>query len=430
MNDISNPGAHSGDSTLDSTTSAAPGAETSNKSRRRFSRRARIIAVATSVALLASGGVASWAIYNKPELRLVRAIKATTSQKNVDVNFSFQATSAFLRAMNKGKPLLEGSSAPFAGIKTDDDVAKAIGNIHLHLRSSSTDIKNPRMMFALGYGAADVLALTLIDRKLYLHTQAKRLPGQKPALFTDSQFNQAMAALKTPLGPEFADYITKAQADVLRKLLSFAEGQTLFLSFAKGTELGKWWDTTVASPSKNNDTSVSEVQKKVIALAQRIREQLRDVAKVKDLPNDAAGDRMRITFDIASLVKLNKTQIIDILESVSGVGGSDEKFIRAEAVKELDTWLAKPTLSTFSTDVWVNEGRFSRFEFDISEAMAASIEGKPKVEPRGAVVRMDMGDAAVTAPSDAKEFTPADIENAGGLLGGLFLGGLSAGFGS
>ena len=413
----------------DSDMHAAGLTDTSKPPRRRFSRRARVIAVATTGAVLASAGVASWAIYNKPELRLVRAIKATTSQKNLDVNLSFQTTAAFLRAMNEGRPLLANASVSLPGIKTEDDVAKAIGNIHVHVRSSSTDIKNPSMMWAVQYGTADILALTMINRKLYIRTQAKDLSSQTPALFTSAQFNQVLAGLKTPLGPEYAAYITKAQRDVLSKVVSFAEGRTLYLSFAPGTQFGKWWDTTVAPSSRPKDASVAEVQKRVSALAQRIRDQLRDVAKVLDLPDDSVGDRMRITFDIATLVKLNKTQIVDIAESVSRIGGSDPGFNRAQTMKDINTWLAKPTLSTFSTDVWLQGGRFHRFEFDISDAMAASMSSKPKVAPRGAVVRMDMGDVAVTTPTDAIEFTSADLGNAGGLLGGLVFGGLAAGLG-
>ncbi|MBU6213643.1 MAG: hypothetical protein KGP01_04280 [Actinomycetales bacterium] len=404
-------------------------ADPATPTRRRFTRRARLIALATAGAVVISGGAASWAIYNKPELRLVRAIKATSAQKNMDVNLSFQATPAFLRAMNQGKPLFQASDAPLAGIKTDADVAQAIGNIHLRVRSSSTDIKDPSVMVALQYGSADALAVTLTGRRLYIRTQAEDLPGQSPALFTAAQFKQVLDGLKQPLGPEFADYINADQRAVLTKLIDFVQGRTLFLSLAKGTDLGKWWDSTVVAQTSSKDPSASAVQKQMAALGTRMQGQLRDVAKVKDLADDAAGDRMRITIDIATLVRLNKTQILDLAQSLSGLGGSGADFDRAAAIQELNAWLAKPTLATFSADVWVKNGRFHRFEFDMSDVIAASMAKKPKVERGAAVVRMDMDDIPVTAPADATEFTPADIQNAGGLLGGLFMGGLAQGLG-
>ena len=418
--------AEAGDS---SAAQAGPAAGSAPRARRRFTKRARLIALATAGAVVASAGAASWAIYNKPELRLVRAIKATTAQKNMDVNLSFQATPAFLRAMNEGKPLFQASDSPLAGIKTDADVAQAIGNIHLHVRSSSTDIKDPSVMFALQYGSADALAVTVTGRKLYIRTQAKDLPGQSPSLFTAAQFTQVLDGLKQPLGPQFADYINAEQRSVLTKLIDFVEGRTLFLSLAKGTELGTWWDKTVVAQSSSAKPGASALQKDIAALGKRMQGQLRNVAKVQDLSDDPTGDRMRVNVDIAALVKLNKAQILDLAESISGLGDAGADFDRGQALKELNTWLAKPTLSTFSTDVWVKDGRFRRFEFDMSDVMASAMPKKPKVEPRGAVVRMDMDDIAVTAPADATEFTPADIQNAGGLLGGLFMGGLAGSIG-
>lgn len=394
--------------------------------RPRLSRRARSIALITVGAIVVSGGVASWAVYNKPELRLVRAIKTTTAQKNMDLTLSFQATAEFLRAMNQGKPLFSAADAPLAGIKTDDDVARAIGNIHLHLRSSSTDMKDPQMMWALQYGSADALAVTLINRRVYLRTQAQELPNQTPALFTQTQFNQVLESLKQPLGPQFADYVDAAQRDVLRKIIDFAQGQTLFFSLAPDTELGKWWDTTVVAQSTAKNPSVSGVQKQISALGTRIQSQLRKVASVKDLADDATGDRMRISINVATLVKLNSSQILDLAAGVSGLPDGGGDFDRAQATKELNAWLAEASLKSFSTDVWIKDNRFRRVEVDMANVLASSLPKKVKVAARGAVMRMDLDDIAVTAPADAVEFTESDIKNAGGLLGGLFMGGLAS----
>ena len=103
----------------------ATSANPAPRAKRRFSKRARLIALVTAGAVVVSAGAAGWAIYNKPELRLVRAIKATTAQKNMDLNLSFQATPAFLRAMNEGKPLFDASDAPLPGIKSE------IGRAHV-----------------------------------------------------------------------------------------------------------------------------------------------------------------------------------------------------------------------------------------------------------------------------------------------------------
>ena len=391
-------------------------AATSTRRWSRWSTRRKVTAAATAMSIVLGGSVAGWAVYNRPELRLVRAIQGTTQQKDFDVNLSMQMTPAFVTRLNHGKTDFAGT---LPSIRTASDAAKALSQIRMHIASSGKDLKYPAVQVGIKYGEHDVLALTVLNRKFYLQTQAKTLASETPQLFTQQQFDQILAQVKMPLSPENAAFITDAQRSLFTKALDLINGQALYVSFAPGTKLGSWWDKNVTDPKSTKSPDIQQLQKKLTAFLASVRKQLRTVATVQDLSDDAAGDRMRVTLDIATLLKSNRQALLDIASAAAEVGST--KVDNSTQGKELDAAIKQLPVKKLSFDAWVKDNHFSRMEFDITALM----DGGTKLSPRSAVMRMDVSDAPVTAPTPAVEFTNKDINSIGDLVGGLFMGALS-----
>jgi hypothetical protein len=346
-----------------------------------FNKKKAIISSVVAGALVIAGVVGVTAFKAKPEIRLVTALSNLFGDKNVEMGFSVQMTPEFMNAMGMTDADVASMGRP--GIANVSDAATALGLMELrisNLDESSTDEKLSSRV-QLAYGSKSVIDLTLIDRVLYLSTDAMTLPEQSPQLITQSEVDGVMSALSmyASLAPQLSDAIN-----------ALTSGAPVSVNFEKGTTLGDAFDEYIKS------TEESALSSKFLDdFKDANGTALRNSATVLSKGSDETGDIFILSIDLSKYVSEMKTPIKKLIkENLSVFGTTPTDADLDTAVKELKG-------KSLDIKTWLDGDNLVRLEIDLTQFVASD----KNLNAWSAAIRMNIGDANIVKPADAYDIT-------------------------
>ncbi len=346
-----------------------------------FNKKKAIIASVVAGVLVVAGVVGVTAFKAKPEIRLVTALSNLFGDKNVEMGFSVQMTPEFMNAMGMTDADVASMGRP--GITTVTEAATALGLMELrisNLDESSTDEKLSSRI-QLAYGSKSVIDLSLIDRVLYLSTDAKTMPEQSPQLITQTEVDGVMSALNmyASMAPQLSGAIN-----------AITSGTPVSINFEKGSMLGDAFDEYMKS---TEDTALSS--KFLDEFKDANGNALRNSATVLSKGSDETGDIFILSIDLSKYVSEMKTPIKKLIrENLSAFGTTPTNADLNAAVKELKG-------KSLDIKTWLDGDNLVRLEVDLTQFVA---EDK-NLNAWSASIRMNIGDANIVAPADAYDIT-------------------------
>lgn len=346
-----------------------------------FNKKKAIIASVVAGVLVVAGVVGVTAFKAKPEIRLVTALSNLFGDKNVEMGFSVQMTPEFMNAMGMTDADVASMGRP--GITTVSEAATALGLMELrisNLDESSTDEKLSSRI-QLAYGSKSVIDLSLIDRVLYLSTDAKTMPEQSPQLITQTEVDGVMSALNmyASMAPQLSGAIN-----------AITSGTPVSINFEKGSLLGDAFDEYMKS---SEDSALSS--KFLDEFKDANGNALRNSATVLSKGSDETGDIFILSIDLAKYVSEMKTPIKKLIkENLSAFGTTPTDADLNAAIKELKG-------KSLDIKTWLDGDNLVRLEVDLTQFVA---EDK-NLNAWSASIRMNIGDANIVAPADAYDIT-------------------------
>ena len=349
--------------------------------RKPFNKKKAIIASVVAGVLVVAGVVGVTAFKAKPEIRLVTALSNLFGDKNVEMGFSVQMTPEFMNAMGMTDADVASMGRP--GITTVSEAATALGLMELrisNLDESSTDEKLSSRI-QLAYGSKSVIDLSLIDRVLYLSTDAKTMPEQSPQLITQTEVDGVMSALNmyASMAPQLSGAIN-----------AITSGTPVSINFEKGSMLGDAFDEYM------NSTEDSALSSKFLdEFKDANGNALRNSATVLSKGSDETGDIFILSIDLSKYVSEMKTPIKKLIkENLSAFGTTPTSADLNAAVKELKG-------KSLDIKTWLDGDNLVRLEVDLTQFVA---EDK-NLNAWSASIRMNIGNANIVVPADAYDIT-------------------------
>ena len=346
-----------------------------------FNKKKAIIASVVAGVLVLAGVVGVTAFKAKPEIRLVTALSNLFGDKNVEMGFSVQMTPEFMNAMGMTDADVASMGRP--GITTVTEAATALGLMELrisNLDESSTDEKLSSRI-QLAYGSKSVIDLSLIDRVLYLSTDAKTMPEQSPQLITQTEVDGVMSALNmyASMAPQLSGAIN-----------AITSGTPVSINFEKGSMLGDAFDEYMKS---SEDSALSS--KFLDEFKDANGNALRNSATVLSKGSDETGDIFILSIDLSKYVSEMKTPIKKLIkENLSAFGTTPTSADLNAAVKELKG-------KSLDIKTWLDGDNLVRLEVDLTQFVA---EDK-NLNAWSASIRMNIGNANIVVPADAYDIT-------------------------
>lgn len=348
-----------------------------------FNKKKAIIASVVAGAVLIAGVVGVTAFRSRPDVRLVTALSNLFGDKDVEMGFSVQMTAEFMSAMGMTDTDVAAMGRP--GITTVADAATAMGLMELTVGTfdeSSTDDKLSAQM-KLAYGNKSVMNLTLIDRVLYLNTDAMTLPEQSPQLITQDEVDSVMEALTlyAAMAPQLSGAID-----------ALTTGKSVALKFEKGTTLGDAFDETMQS---SEDSSLNS--KRLDEFKEANGSALRNSATVLSKGNDDLGDIFVLSIDLYKYLKAMKTPIINLAKDQLDVLGTDIAGESKEFMKSIKQFRGK----SLDIKTWLAGDNLVRMEVDLTQF----IDEAKGLDAWSATVRINIADSNIVTPKDFYDIT-------------------------
>lgn len=348
-----------------------------------FNKKRAIIASVVAGALVIAGVVGVTAFKSRPDVRLVTALSNLFGDKNVEMGFSVQMSPEFMEAMGMTDSDVAAMGRP--GIQTVSDAATALGLMELRIANMDESPSDDKLSTAikLVYGDKSIMDMTLINRVLYMSTQAMELPEQSPQLITQSEVDEAMGALSfySSMAPQLSGAID-----------ALTTGQPVSLNFEKGTSLGDAFDEYLKSTEDGATSS-----KMLDEFKEANGSALRDSATVLSKGSDSTGDVFVLSIDIYKYLKAMKTPLMKLAKEELSVLGTDLSGESKEFLKGIKEFKGK----TLDIKTWLNGDNLVRLEIDLTQF----VEEAAGLNSWSAAIRMNIGDANIVAPENPYDIT-------------------------
>lgn len=348
-----------------------------------FNKKRAMIASVVAGAIVVAGVVGVTAFRARPDVRLVTALSNLFGDKDVEMGFSVQMTAEFMTEMGMTDSDVAAMGRP--GITTVNDAATALGLMELRVATfdeSPTDDKLASAL-SLAYGDQSVLDLTLIDRVLYMSTDAMTLPEQSPQLVTQEEVDGVMSALSmySAMAPQLAGPIN-----------ALTTGEAVAINFEKGSTLGDAFDEYIKS---TEDSAMSS--KALEELREANGTALRNSATVISKGSDSTGDIFILSIDIYEYLKAMKKPVLNLAKSQMDVLGTDVSSSSKEFMKSISEFKGK----TLDIKTWLDGDNLVRLEIDLTQF----IEEAKGMNSWSAAIRINIGDANIVAPENYYDMT-------------------------
>ena len=351
-----------------------------------FIKKKATIAAAVAGVLVIAGVVGVNAFRNKPEVRLATAFSNLFNDKDISVGVSMQMTPEFLAASGMTDTQVQDMGRP--GITTVEDAAKALGLVELRISNydlSATDDKLSSEL-QLMYGDKSVIDLSLINRVLYLSTDAMTLPDQSPQLVTQAEIDGVMSALQ--MYASFAPQLSGA-------IDAMTTGKAVALRFEKGTPLGDAFDQYTQESQKSALNS-----KTIDAFKDANTTAIRNSATIKVVDNSDDESQLLaidLSIDMYKYMKEMEKPLTELAKDQLEVLGTDISGTSKNYLKEIKSLKGK----TLNIRTWIDDSNeFSRIDIDLS-GLAADLNA----DKWDVVVRIHFTPSDIQVPADYYDLT-------------------------
>lgn len=348
-----------------------------------FNKRRAIIASVVAGAVLIAGVVGVTAFRSRPDVRLVTALSNLFGDKDVEMGFSIQMTPDFMTAIGMTDADVAAMGRP--GITTVADASTALGLMELRVSTYDESPNDDQLSSALSlaYGGKNVLDLTLVNRVLYMSTDALTLPEQSPQLVTQDEVNGVMEAMNlyASLAPQLSGAID-----------SLTTGQPVAINFEKGTKLGDAFDENMKS------TEDSALNSKVLdEFKDANGSALRNSATVLSKGSDSTGDVFVLSIDIYKYLKAMKAPILNLAQDQLDVLGNDISRESKEFMKSIKQFKGK----SLDIKTWLVGDNLVRMEIDLTQFLDDAAE----LDAWSAAIRINVADSNIVAPESFYDIT-------------------------
>lgn len=353
-----------------------------------FNKKKAIIASVVAGALVIAGVVGVNAFRNKPEIRLAAAFSNLFNDKDISVGFSMEMTPEFLAA--NGMTDTEVQEFGRTGIQTLEDAAKALSIMELRVssidESTSDDKRSLEIQFL--YKWKSVIDLSLIDRTLFLSTDALNLPKQMPQIVTQEEIDSAMSALQ--MYASFAPQLSGA-------IDALTTNKALALRFDKGTPLGDAFDEFVKNSDQTTiNSKVFDEFKSANTTAIRNSASI-SVAKTEAYSGSEGSLSLILSIDLYKYMKEMEKPLTDLAKEQLDVLGTDFSGTSKKYLKEIKA-LKGNTLDLLVSMNFKND--LTQIAFDLS-----TIYPDLNLKKWDVLFRINFYDADIEAPTDYYDLT-------------------------
>jgi len=307
---------------------------TSSKKKPRFNK---VIALGAIFLLLAVASAS--ALLNKvsPVIELVNAYKNTIVTPNNDISYTFNIHAS----ANEIMAMAKNSSSTINAQKVKDLVDES-AKFSLVIQG-----KDKNSSLGLKYNGLDIVGISILDRVLYLHSDAYKIASQSQAPWTAVDINSLLDT--------FSNYYLDPQTDIT-PIKSFLDGEAFSYSFKPGTPAGKIYDDSVnkAKTAKANlPVSILPILEKAI----------KDNGSIKKINTTLMGDKIDLILDVPGFMKSMKPVFIDS-EGLGYKFAKDTGINSSNWDKEIQSLPKTLTINT-----WIKDGKISQVHLDLSSIL-------------------------------------------------------------
>ena len=315
----------------------------------------KYIAIGSVLLVLIAVGANALVSKVSPVLELINAYNNTLSNSNNDISYTVKIH-ASAAGINDLITSLNSTSVGDGIAHKSFDAQKMSDMMDKYsLVIDTKRDKNPNKdsgVVSLRYNGLDIIGLTILDRVLYLHSDAYKIGSQANAPWSADTLNSTIDSFSTYLGSD---------PSTLDSIKSFLNGEALSYNYQPGTTGGKIYDDYL-SKAKNSISSKkgSSLPKEVLPLVEKALENNGTISKAS---SGANGDELKLTLDTKGFMK----EMAPVFLDPKGVG---YKFANDSHLDEYG-WNqftnSLPKNLTLST--WVKNGLISEIRFDISSTL-------------------------------------------------------------
>ncbi|MEN9692909.1 MAG: hypothetical protein RLZZ330_553 [Actinomycetota bacterium] len=354
-----------------------------------FNKKKAIIASVVAGALVVGGVIGVNAFREKPEIRLAAAFSNLFNDKDLSVGFSMEMTPEFLAANGMTDSQVQELGRP--GIQNLEDAAKALSIMELRVSNidESTSDDKRSLEFQFLYKWKSVIDLSLIDRTLFLSTDALILPKQKPQIITQEEIDSAISALQ--MYASFAPQLSGA-------IDALTSNKALALRFDKGTPLGDAFDEFVKNSDQTTiNTKVLDEFKSANTTAIRNSASISVADKADPYSGSEGGLSLILSIDLYKYMKEMEKPLTDLAKEQLDVLGTDFSGTSKKYLKEIKALKGK-TLDLIVSMNFKNE--LTQIAFDLS-----TIYPDLNIKKWDVLFRINFYDADIEAPTDYYDLT-------------------------
>jgi hypothetical protein len=353
----------------------------------RFSTRGKIIAAVVAVSVAVGAG-AAYAMFNSSNVNLYVALGSWFKSDVIDTTVSIQINPDALR--RSGASDSDVTSLNLPGVTTIEEFTTGLSQTRLHLQANKAggNLNNSNLAVSLQYGSANVADLRLVDRVFYLSTDVNKLPEVTPQVVTRKQVDDAKTAVET--------YGTLLGSDsfAVKLINTIIAGSPASISLKSDTALGKVLDQALAQATAQPVPSMPATT----AVQQYVVDALKNSSTITSEGSDSTGNKFLLSVDLHKFAQA-------IQQGITTADLGVLETYRPQIEEALAQLLTETSGESLQMRAWADSGDLKRIDLDLSQLINLS-DKTAQLNNWDVAMRLDIGNSAPAAPSNAVDFTP------------------------
>lgn len=315
-------------------------------------RRFQVAIIAVAIAVVA-GSAFAYTVGSivAPSVEVYNAYSNLSSENSLNTNVSLNVSAQGLaKVFNLSDSQV--ADAQIHKVKSLKDLSAVINKISINIQNQKTSNNLPKFKAGIQYGGLDLFGLAVIDRTLYLNTDAFNIAITDPtAPFTAEQVN-GIPDLYTSYMQSLGNQPSADDATILDDLRNMVAGTPLSYTFVEGTSLGDAFDNAFKiSSSKPNPTLDTERRNLEDSLGKAI---FKSSTLTKD-GSDSKGDRIDVTLDISKVYTLMQADF----SSYAKDPAKYPDLIKAKRYLDSISSLGQGS-NQLKASLWIKDNKFSQ----------------------------------------------------------------------
>ena len=264
-------------------------------------RRFQIAIIAVALAVVA-GSAFAYTVGSviAPSVEVYNAYSNLAKESSLNTNVSFNVSAQGLaKVFNLSDSQV--ADAKIRNVKNLNDLSVVINKISLNVQNQKTSNNLPKVKAGIQYGGLDLFGFGLIDRTLYLDTDAFKIATtDSTAPFTAEQVN-GLPDLYTNYMQSLGAQPSADDATIIDDLRNMVAGTPLSYTFTEGTSAGDAFDKVFKTSSKALNSTLTAEQK---ALEHSFGNAMLQSSTLVKNGSDTNGDRIDVTINMSNVYKL------------------------------------------------------------------------------------------------------------------------------